>query len=158
MFLLDTADCQPYTYSIAISFRSSLSSLVCVCVIRLQSLSVIALRAGHANSDGPHVLKKCGVHTQTKHFLLYDSYPWTWNSFSPTPHLITGPHAQLHIDLPHPRPYHFTYITMDQARISLMEPVPSCPQTGGGEGCCTPAEITPVSSRSTGAQEVQIKD
>ncbi|TWW76434.1 SH3 and multiple ankyrin repeat domains protein 2 [Takifugu flavidus] len=29
---------------------------------------------------------------------------------------------------------------------------------GGGERSCTPAEITPVSSRSTGAQEVQIKD
>lgn len=78
--------------------------------------------------------------------------------FPPTPHLITGPHAQLHIDLPHLRPYHFTYITMDQARISLMEPVPSCPQTAEGERRCTPAEITPVSSRSTGAQEVQIKD
>lgn len=76
----------------------------------------------------------------------------------PTPHLITGPHARLHSDLPHPRSYHFTYITVDQACISLMEPVPSCPQTGGGEWSCTTAEITPVSSKSAGAQEVQIKD
>lgn len=157
MFLPNTADFQPYAYSIAISFRSSLSSLLCV--IHLQSLSVIAFRTGHANFDEPHVLSKCGVHTQTKHFLLSDiAYPWMWNSFSPTPHLITGPHAQLHIDLPPLRVYHFTYITMDQARISLMEPVPSCPQTSGGERSCTPVEITPVSSRSTGAQEVQIKD
>lgn len=138
VFLPNTADCQPYNYTIAISFRSTLSSLMCL--ICLQSLS-IALKTGHANSDGPYVLQKCGVNTQAKHFLLSDrAYPWMWNSSSPTPHLIAGPHAQLHVDLPHPRPYHFTYITVDQARISLMEPVPSCP----------PAEITPVSSRSTG--------
>ncbi|KAI9529933.1 hypothetical protein NQZ68_008172 [Dissostichus eleginoides] len=35
--------------------------------------------------------------------------------------------TQLHID---PTSCHFTYITMDQIHISLMETVPSCPQKG----------------------------
>lgn len=73
------------------------------------------------------------------------------------PPLITCPQTPSSTLTPHPTSCHFTYITVDQTHISLMEPVPSCPQKGWRESGCTHAETSHVPFRSTEAQEVQIK-
>ncbi len=71
--------------------------------------------------------------------------------------LITCPQTPSSTLTPHPTSCYFTYITMDQTNISLMEPVPSCPQKGWRESTRTHAETSHVPFRSTEAQEVQIK-
>lgn len=49
------------------------------------------------------------------------------------PPLITCPQTPSSTLTPHPTSCHFTYITVDQTHISLMETVPSCPRKGRRE-------------------------